>query len=176
MRAFVAFELPDGFADDAARLSRQLSAAIPGRFMPMENYHITIAFIGEIGEDGARRAIDALDAARPHLHPVPCAPTGLGTFGSAGDATLWLGVAQAPRLMEAAACVRGHLRDRGVAFDEKPFSPHVTLARRARIPSAALGSLAFPAPAELCRVTLFKSRLDRTGATYKALHTVELAG
>lgn len=174
MRAFVAFELPDRFIDDAVQLARQLSAAVPGRFMPAENYHITIAFLGDIGEDDARRAIGALDEACSDLGPIPCAATGLGKFGRASDATLWLGIAQAPALMEAAACLRGRLRDYGLSFDDKPFAPHVTLARRARIPRSGLDGLVFPEHCELTRVTLFKSTLDQTGATYKALYTVEL--
>lgn len=175
MRAFIAFELPQRFVDDTARLVRQLSAAIPGRFMPPENYHVTLAFLGDIGEADARRAIDALDDACSGFGPPPCSATGLGTFGRASDATLWLGIARAPGLVDAAARVRDRLRDSGLAFDTKPFMPHVTLARRVRIPRAGLDGLVFPAPCELARVTLFKSTLDQTGATYKPLYTLELA-
>lgn len=176
MRAFIAFELPQRFVDDTARLARQLSAAVPGRFMPPENYHVTIAFLGDIGEADARSAIDALDAACADLGPISCTATGLGKFGRASDATLWLGIAQAPGLMDAAAHVRDRLRDHGLAFDAKPFMPHITLARRVRIPRTGLDGLAFPEPCELARVTLFKSTLDQAGATYKPLYTAKLVG
>ena len=61
---------------------------------------------------------------------------------------------------DAAAHVRDRLRDHGLAFDAKPFMPHITLARRVRIPRTGLVGLAFPEPCELTRITLFKSTLD----------------
>ncbi len=60
------------------------------------------------------------------------------------------------------------------AFDEKPFRPHVTLARRVRFQRETLPALPFPAPAMASRVTLFKSTLTKDGALYKPLYTMEL--
>ena len=76
--------------------------------------------------------------------------------------------------MELAARVREELAARNVPFDGKAFKPHLTLARRVRIPRGALPALAFPEPAEARIVTLFKSTLTREGAVYKPLHSVEL--
>ena len=78
------------------------------------------------------------------------------------------------QLMDLASRVRTELESRGIAFDAKPFLPHITLARRAHIPAGALPDLPFPLPAEATDVTLFKSILDQSGATYKPLYTVEL--
>ena len=61
-------------------------------------------------------------------------------------------------------------------FDAKPFKPHITLARRARIPKASLPPLAFPRDDRAATVTLCKSTLERTGAVYKPLHTTRLGG
>ena len=78
--------------------------------------------------------------------------------------------------MALAERVRTELLARGLVFDKKPFLPHVTLARRVRVPRGSLGELAFPLPDEASRVTLFKSTLERDGARYKPLYTVELDG
>ena len=173
MRAFIALELPEAFADEVAALSRRLAAVCAGRFVADENHHLTLAFLGEVDEAGVRSAMSALDDACAGVGPVRVAATGLGTFGRARDATLWLGIEKDPRLMELAARVREELSARGLTYDEKDFLPHVTLARRARVPRGELGELAFPLPDEATRVTLYRSILEPGGARYKPLYTVE---
>lgn len=176
MRAFVALELPEAFADEVTELARRLAAVCGGRFVPAESHHLTLAFLGEVGEAGARAAMGALEAACAGEGPVRLAATGLGTFGRARDATLWLGVEKDPRLMALAGRLREELLARGLPFDEKPFLPHVTLARRVRMPRGTLPDLAFPLPDEARRATLIKSTLASEDARYKPLYAVELDG
>lgn len=173
MRAFIALQLPCGFADETAGLARQLSSAVAGRFSPRENYHLTLAFLGEIGEAQARDAIAALDAACAEAEPIELRPEGLGHFGRPSDATLWLGMVPTDGLRELCDRVRTELARVGVSFDDKPFRPHITLARRARLPRGPLPELVFPLPAQTARVALFKSTLTQDGPIYKELHTVE---
>lgn len=174
MRAFVALELPSLFEDEVAALARQLKPLVAGRFVKRETYHLTIAFLGEVGEAESRDAMAALDAAYKGRVPVPLNPDGLGKFGRPTDATLWLGIAPAPELMALAEAVRTELAARDLAFDEKPFRPHITLARRARLPRGTLPELVFPQPAYATRIALFKSTLSQEGATYKELYHVDL--
>lgn len=174
MRAFIALELPELFEDEVAALARQLRDAVDGRFMRRETYHVTLAFLGEIDEAGAREALAALDEACGAAAPVPLVADGLGTFGRPHDATLWLGLRAGDGLASLARAVRSALDARGIAYDRKAFRAHITLARRARLPKGELPALVFPAPATVARVTLFKSELAPEGATYKPLYTVEL--
>ena len=146
MRAFIALELPADFADDTAAAARRLSASLEGRFLDRSTYHLTLAFLGDIDDAEASRAMDALDVACAGSAPVSLAPDG----------------------------VREELTARDVPFDPKPFRPHITLGRRVRIPKKPLPPLAFPLPAHARTVTLFKSTLSRDGAEYKPLYTVEL--
>lgn len=171
MRAFVALELPQAFASDIAALSRQLKYAVEGRFLAAETYHLTLAFLGEATEAGIASAIEA---ACTNAAAIPLRSDGLGKFGRASDATLWLGIAATPDLMCLAETVREELGAREIAYDGKPFKPHITLARRARIPRTDLPTLAFPLNDEASAVTLFKSTLARDGATYKPLYTARL--
>lgn len=175
MRAFVALELPEAFADEVGELARALAATCEGRFVRPGSHHLTLAFLGEVGEAEARRAMDALDAACAGAGAVELASAGLGSFGRGRDATLWLGVEKNPELAALSGRLREELLARGLGFDEKPFLPHVTLARRARLPRAALEGLVFPRPDSAARVTLYRSILEQDGARYKPLYTVELA-
>lgn len=174
MRTFIALELPETFADDVAALSRCLRRSVDGRFMKRETYHLTLAFLGDIDESEAARAIDALERACAGCPPVPLSCTGLGKFGKPHDCTLWLGVEPVTELMGLAQAVRTELTSAGVTYDTKPFRPHITLARRARMPRGDLGDLVFPAPGWASRVVLFKSMLTQEGANYKPLYVVEL--
>ena len=173
MRAFVAIELPPSFAGEVAAVARQLSAAIEARYIPRENYHITLAFLGEVSEAQLHDAMEALDEAAAGMEPFPLVPDGIGKFGKSHNATLWMGIAKVPGLMELAERLRKALQARGVDFDDKAFLPHITLARHADIPNAELPQLLFPQEAMAERVTLFKSTLHKDGAIYKPLHTVE---
>ena len=174
MRAFIALELPEAFADEVAALSRQLAAVCDGRFVADENHHLTLAFLGEVDEAGARAAMNALEAACTGVGPVELAAEGLGTFGRGRATTLWLGIRRSEELDLLARRVREELAARGLAYDEKDFLPHVTLARRARVPRGELEDLAFPLPDEARDVTLFRSILESDGARYKPLCSVEL--
>ena len=101
---------------------------------------------------------------------------GLGRFGRPNDATLWLGVVLAPELRDLVERLRGELDACGLDYDRKSFKPHITLARRARLPKGDLPTLEFPNDDVACEVALFKSTLDGEGATYKELYGVDLGG
>lgn len=174
MRAFIALDIPQALREDVAALARQLKTSVRGRFVPRENYHVTIAFLGDVIERELADAMLALDEAASRFAPVELAPDGLGKFGRANDATLWLGFMQDPTLMELAAFVRAGLDDASVSFDAKPFVPHLTLARRAALDSGTLPTLPFPAPAHADELTLFKSTLTGDGAIYEPVYTVRL--
>lgn len=173
MRTFIALELPEAFEDEVADLARQLSGTVSGRFMKRETYHLTLAFLGEIGEAESREVIAVLDEVAGACDAVALQPTGLGTFGRPRDCTLWLGLAQTDELMTLADELRTQLDKRGIAYDRKAFRPHITLARRAVLPKAPLEGLVFPTADAACRLTFFKSTLSQEGASYKPLYSVE---
>ena len=172
MRTFIALDLPPDFADDAAALARRLSPPRGGRFLNPAPSPPPLPFPGAVAKAHLAAATAALEAACAGASPAPLRSDGLGKFGRAPDATLWLGIAAAPELEQLAARLRDELRARDVPFDAKPFKAHFTLARRARIPHVGLPHLAFPQNDEATDVTLYKSTLDRAGAVYKPLHTV----
>lgn len=174
MRSFIALEPPALLQEDVAALARQLKASVRGRFTPRENFHVTLAFLDDVTERELADAMGVLDEAASRFDPVKLAPDGLGKFGRANDATLWLGFMQDPALMELAAFVRARLDDAGVGFDAKPFLPHLTIARRAALDHGILPPLPFPAPAHTGELSLFKSTLTGDGAIYEPVYTVRL--
>ncbi|MEI3376333.1 MAG: RNA 2',3'-cyclic phosphodiesterase [Coriobacteriales bacterium] len=174
MRAFIALEIPPELEDEIAALARELKASVKGRLVPRENYHLTLAFLGDAGERQLADAMRVLDEATARFGAIELKPNGLGKFGRAHDATLWLGFEEDPALMELATFVRDGLETCGVDFDAKPFVPHLTIARRAALDAGALPALPFPLPAHTSELALFKSTLTRDGAVYDVVYEVEL--
>ena len=89
MRTFIALEMPGEFVDAATAMARSLERAVDGRFVPAQNYYLTLAFLDEVDEAEARAAIAAMDDACRAFGPVPIDVDGLGSFGKrAGGAGL----------------------------------------------------------------------------------------
>lgn len=96
-----------------------------------DNLHFTLRFLGDLGEDGARRAaVAAADAAI--ARPAFDARLGsLGAFPSARKArVLWIGLAEgAEGLIGLARAVEEALQRKGFGRAERPFAPHLTIGR-----------------------------------------------
>lgn len=174
MRCFIALELPDAFVHETAVFAKQLSYSIEGRYVSRKNYHITLAFLGDIQDEEISLAHAALETAACRCDPFMLKTDGIGKFGRVANATLWLGVEPDPSLELLAQEVRDHLAERGIWFDDKKFKPHITLARHVYIKGQQLPCLAFPEPALVRTAALYKSDLYESGAEYEALFKVGL--
>ncbi len=174
MRAFIALDIPKQMHTELAYLAQQLSKTIDGRFMKSDSYHITLAFLGEIDEATVQSCIKLLDSLAASHEKINLYPEGLGKFGRAQDATLILELQKSDELMQLTQDLRNGLQEQKIAFDNKRFRPHITLARRANIPKNDLLSLRFPHPAQASTITLYKSTLMPQGAFYKPIHQVGL--
>lgn len=175
MRTFIALELPERFAGEVSQLSRVLSYEIEGRYGKRGSYHVVLAFLGDINDGALVPIIAAMNAAAGFARPVPLSPDTLGKFGKKSDATLWLGIESSPELEKLVGDLRGLLDKRGIDFDQRPFRPHITLARHAKMFDPIPEALPFPADAVATKITLFKSTMNREGATYTPLYSLELS-
>jgi 2'-5' RNA ligase len=185
MRTFVAVETGEAVRRRAAQLSRALAAALEqGRdrrsiaWVAPQNLHLTLRFLGEV-------APSAVEAVKRRLEPPFHIPafeiglSGLGTFPSAGPPrVIWLGVSDGAReLSRVSREVDARLAGLGLPKEDRDFHAHLTLGRvkgpvgrRLRDAIAAAG--AADAGRDLVdHVTLFESRLSRSGATYSVIAT-----
>ena len=98
-----------------------------GNFTKRENLHITLAFLGEV--DRARLGTVRAAASQLRSAPFDICISGAGRFGQ----LVWLGVEPngAEELRRLASALRAECRARNISFDEKPFSPHLTVCRQA---------------------------------------------
>lgn len=97
-------------------------------------WHITVAFLGEVARERIPDATDALADAAARALPVRLRLAGGGRFGRGRFAVLWAGVDGAgdgdlASFGGLARSVRRELRRARLPYDDKPFRPHLTLAR-----------------------------------------------
>jgi len=178
MRAFIAFELPDGVRGELAavssRLQRQL-AGTPWRWVPPENMHLTLQFLGEVEEAQMNGIVAAMQAAAADHAPMPVHLDGLGAFPNPRrPRVLWAGLAAPPGLAELQAKLSAVLDELGFPPERSRFTPHLTLARaRGQAAPGVAEALTAEAPqrvsAALSEIVLFESQLKRGGAVYNPL-------
>ncbi len=131
MRTFVALEIPQesvlremvSVQDELRKTEADLK--IVGR----ENLHFTVKFLGEISAEKAREVDERLKALE--LERVTVTIRGMGAFPSLGHPNVvWAGVSpeDAGKVIPIAQRVIATLRDVGEQ-DNRPFQPHITLAR-----------------------------------------------
>ncbi|RFC78416.1 RNA 2',3'-cyclic phosphodiesterase [Streptomyces sp. AcE210] len=143
MRAFIALAPTDDAKDELAHALNPAYAAYPHlRWNRIEDWHITLAFLGELPVHAVQRLrppLSDLAAARPSLE------LGLRGGGHFDERVLWSGVeGDLDALHLLAGEVRTRVRDCGIEFPERPLRPHLTLARARRydtvsVPEAAAG-------------------------------------
>lgn len=178
-RAFVAIPMPE---EVAARLSRLARGLPVGRRVREENLHLTLAFLGDVSDDGLEEAHAALAAIR--AAPVELRFEGLGVFGESKPRALYAAVAPAPGLVELQQSVVRAVRRAGIAPEARRFVPHVTLARFRGFDSEAVALAAFLtahggagiAPVRVVAFSLMSSRLRPDGAVYEELALYPLIG
>lgn len=170
MRLFVGLDLP---ADLRSRLAG-LGGGIQGaRWVPSENYHITLRFLGEVAAYQAEEIDHSLAALRGRRFSLTL--QGMGTFAKGGrDTQLWAGVARSDALERLQSKVEQAMQRAGLEPERRKFVPHVTLAR---LDNAIPGKVAeFVQRHNLFRAedvpvehfVLFSSRLGKEASVYTA--------
>ena len=124
-RLFVALPVPEEVADDLVALQ---SGVPDARWVPAENFHVTLCFAGEV-QGGVMKDLEEelSDIAGPQF---PLAVAGVEQFstGKQPKALVAL-VAKSDRLDWLHQKVSTVARNCGVEIDRRKFRPHVTLAR-----------------------------------------------
>jgi 2'-5' RNA ligase len=176
-RLFTALEIPR----DAALSLSLLRGGLPGaRWIDVENYHITLRFIGDVEGHVADEIANALDRVRRPSFQL--ALSGVGAFGSKKPHSIYAGVAGSPDLVALQAEIERICQRIGIAADPRKFIPHVTLARlRNSLPHdiavylSARGNFS-AAPFKVGRFVLMSSRDSVGGGPYVVEEVWPLAG
>jgi 2'-5' RNA ligase len=185
MRLFVALDIP---AEIRARMleytERVRRLAEEARWARPEGLHVTLKFIGEVGDAKAQDIKTALAAVRAAAFEVRFENAGF--FPSPKSPRIfWIGVESGPPLPELAAAIDNATHALGIAKEDRAYSPHLTLARagtgsgahRQLSPLASL--LQSEAPPHFGTMTareffLYRSQPQRGGSSYTKLQRFAL--
>jgi len=179
MRLFIALPVPDEVADELATLQ----AGVPdARWVPAENFHVTLCFAGEVQGSVMRDLEEELsDIAGPRF---PVALAGVEQFSSGKQPKALVAlVEKSDRLDWLQQKVSTVARHCGIAVERRKFRPHVTLARFP--PGAETGhhiaqfmashSRFHAGPWLADHFALYSSRLRPDGAVYREEAAYDLA-
>jgi len=173
MRVFVAVPLDEETRHRLAHLVSDRVAAMPGKAVPPDKWHLTLRFLGEVEEEVVDRIRHALDDADLG-EAFPMAWGGLGAFPRASRASvLWIGVPRGSDALDTLdESVDDALETVGFEPEDRPFRPHLTIARmrppedvRPVVRGEALPEVAM----RVDRVAFYQSRLGSGGAQYEVL-------
>ncbi len=191
MRCFVAVDVSDATRALATRIRLSITETDPAwqpeKWVMPENLHLTLAFLGDVEDEGVRELVAALRG--NSLSPFELsAPTLVAVPATDRASMIWIRYLDGlPECSRLAAYVSDRALDLGMLADApgRPFSPHVTLvrARTAR----RLSHHALSAAQQLVRaasetsvsvpsVRVFSSSIGRVGPTYTLVAEVPLNG
>jgi RNA 2',3'-cyclic 3'-phosphodiesterase len=186
MRLFVAVDIPERQKRSVEKAVQglRLSLGGPVRWVPRENWHATVKFLGEVPDARLPEVRAIVAGAASAAAPTMTSLTDVGAFPSLSSArVLWVGLDDpGGRLAALGSGLEASLGDAGFRRESRPLHPHLTLARlkeqapiRRAVEEAgpyALDREPFPAGS----VVLYRSHLGHKGAVYEVVEEFALGG
>ena len=121
-RLFVAIDLPEQVKEAVTGIVHRGVAG--ARWVPPEQLHLTLRFIGDCDErtfQEIRGGLSALKSA-----PFPLTIRGIGHFPPRGEPrVLWVGVEDSVELSTLQAKIEREIVSAGIEADKRRFSPHI---------------------------------------------------
>ena len=188
LRLFVALAFPDEVRAELRRIAGAMRAFAPTgtRWANVGGAHLTLRFIGATPPDAATPLGEAIVRAADGIAPFELSLADAGVFPARGTPrVLWVGIDSAlDALTNLHHNVEEALATVGISYEERHFSPHVTLARvnaklsrdesqvlREAVAALDVQRIAFAVD----EVTLYHSDLLPTGAVYTRLASARLS-
>jgi len=190
LRLFIAVPVPAAALEACRTLVDGVRAGPAGRgprWVRTENLHLTLRFLGATPPDRVAAVEDTVRAVAAGRSAFPVALSGAGAFPSGRrPRALWLGIREgADGLAALGSALDAPLAALGWEPEERPFRPHLTVARTdaVSIADGAAAAAALVAAADGWEVTfvadrlvLYRSHLGRGAPSYEPLAEAALGG
>jgi RNA 2',3'-cyclic 3'-phosphodiesterase len=179
VRQFLAIEIPCDIRDALAGFVNELKKIAPkANWVRPENLHVTLKFLGSTDAAKLEQIESVLRGIRS-AEPVALKFRGLGFFPNEKRARVfWAGMESSANLRPLAGDIDRAVHELGFPLEDRPFTPHLTLARfdpRGLPPN--LGAAVKQCPArhfgslKAREFHLIESKLKPTGAEYTTLQS-----
>ena len=167
-RLFFALWPDDLCRERLAREARKLYEIFGGRVTTRETFHMTLVFLGDISPDQAQLACVAGAAMTMRGFSLHMAGSGCWTHNKIA----WLAPAVTPEpLAQLVTDLRRAVSDAGIAIEKRPFTPHVTLLRKAQC--RPIDAKILPFEWRVRDFALIRSTLGPEGSHYDILERWE---
>jgi 2'-5' RNA ligase len=186
MRLFIAVDLSEDARAAIAAEQKRMAAALGGaqstlKWVSPDHAHLTLVFLGNVDADRAPSVVEAVGR-DVDLAPFDTVLGGVGVFPPRGaPRVLWIGIPEgAAQLMRLQQELAARIAAVGVAPEDRPFHPHLTLGRwREPRPSDRTRAIRAARSGTIAEVrvesaTLYESKLSPSGASYTALTRANL--
>jgi len=187
LRAFIAVEIPlpirQAVNSATSDLQKEINSLV--RWVPMENMHLTLKFLGDVSPSNVDMLTQMIRAEADLFHCFDFELNGLGSFPNLKrPRVIYIGI-QAPAMLEALhRGIESASRRLGYESEERGFSPHLTIGRvkqniapaeqqtiRRALEGTKIDSLG---TARVDSLHLYKSDLQSTGSVYTKLYSAPL--
>ena len=145
-----------------------------------DDYHITLAFLGDSSSHQLDEAIEHIEAQVRRFSSFSLELTQFGTYGKIDSPRiLWMGLHHSPSLHHLRELVYDGCKDVGFRLDSRPFSPHITVGRKWNmdipfsLDSLEKTILHTTESFSINEVVLYQTHIDRL-PKYEAIHTIPL--
>ena len=177
MRLFIAINFDQAFKASLFEIQSRIRGLSPrGSFTREENFHVTLAFLGETPAEALPRIKAALSAlAAP---PFDILFSRLGCFKQSRRELWWIGVEEGSeglaQLEQLRAKLVSGLAEQAVPFDPRGFKPHITLGREFQVREGPDLALKESLKVQVSRISLMKSERLQRVLTYTELFGQDL--
>lgn len=178
MRCFIAINIDDTLKKEIDESVVTLKkGGWDVKWVPSENLHVTLKFLGNTPEDSVQRIKESLSLITPYLEPFTLKLSGVGLFpDKRRPRVIWIDLLDSFRLKILKEKIEESLLSIGFEREDRPFSPHLTIGR---IRSPKGNDSLFNAIETLKdkdfgnigvdKISLMKSELKPTGAQYTTI-------
>jgi 2'-5' RNA ligase len=129
---FYALTLPDETKESLKQTSERIKTEFPfNKWLHHEDYHITLAFLGDAPEEMRQKSLEFVTDALVAVSRFDLHLNEMGIFGNKETPRiLYAGVNPSEQLLNLQKKVYTACEEVGFTLDKKPFKPHITLARK----------------------------------------------
>lgn len=188
-RTFISLEMNEALQRRLSGVIQRAALVLPNlRWVDPQGIHLTLAFLGELNQSQLSAAIIATQSAAQQAPAFTYRLTSLNIFGTPRQPrVLWMGIEEPTgALKRLHSALQQQLEQHSFSTDQRPFSPHLTLARgKAPLPAeqqTALQKLLTGAQEQLtaaqtypaAHMYIMKSELTPAGAKYTCLDSYAL--
>ncbi len=176
MRVFVGVTLSEKVKDNLFRSASDIKPYTKGSFVPKENYHITLHFLGEVSDEKLIFVQSAMDSIKDC--PAPTISVNRLTV-LRGSNIVCAKISHDQKLLALHEKLATELDNYGFTTEHRAYRPHVSLIRNAsfEIPFSEVvkNATIYNKPFYATDITLYQSTLTPSGAIYTPVYNIKLA-